>query len=267
MVDPCDRILGAKTLYEVLEVEKDCSGDQIKRSYRKIAIQVHPDRCKHPKATEAFQKVAHAYQTLSDEDKRAHYDRFGDEQPRPTPRQDGGQQYYRAYGSGPYGAYYRFDDEMSADEIFNMFFGGGMPAYRRQYRRQENPQPANWQSILRMMIPTLLMLLLMMGPNIQKFFDPNSDFDRNIFFDSKHKNDKRFKEFKSIRYGKHFYCSTDWLRGKLAKNSNNKTFYNDLRKEADILFEYNLRQKCQYERSMYQRQRPACEEMRRYNIY
>ena len=80
------RILKASNLYEILGVEKTCDNNDLKRSYRKIAAKVHPDRCKDPGATEAFQKVSHAYQTLSDEGKRRNYDQFGDEREQPQPR-------------------------------------------------------------------------------------------------------------------------------------------------------------------------------------
>ncbi len=64
--------------YEVLEVERTVSGDEIKRSYRKLAVRFHPD--KNPDdshAEEKFKELGEAYDVLMDEEKRAAYDRFG----------------------------------------------------------------------------------------------------------------------------------------------------------------------------------------------
>ncbi|MFX1465982.1 MAG: molecular chaperone DnaJ [Promethearchaeota archaeon] len=63
--------------YEVLGVSKDASQDDIKRAYRKLAVQYHPDRNKSPDATEKFKEVSEAYAVLSDDEKRRMYDQFG----------------------------------------------------------------------------------------------------------------------------------------------------------------------------------------------
>ncbi|MFI5420559.1 MAG: molecular chaperone DnaJ [Nitrososphaerales archaeon] len=65
--------------YEVLGVAKDADKDQIKSSYRKLALQYHPDRNKAAGAEERFKEISEAYAVLSDDAKRAQYDRFGHE--------------------------------------------------------------------------------------------------------------------------------------------------------------------------------------------
>jgi len=65
--------------YEVLGVPKNADKDQIKSSYRKLAMQYHPDRNKAPEAEERFKEISEAYAVLSDDAKRAQYDRFGHE--------------------------------------------------------------------------------------------------------------------------------------------------------------------------------------------
>ncbi len=66
-----------RDLYEVLGVSKGASQDEIKKAYRRLAKQYHPDYNKDDGAQEAFREVAAAYEVLSDENKRARYDRFG----------------------------------------------------------------------------------------------------------------------------------------------------------------------------------------------
>lgn len=63
--------------YRVLKVEKSATDVEIKKSYRKLAIKLHPDKNKHPKASEAFKVIAKAFEVLGDESKRKMYDMTG----------------------------------------------------------------------------------------------------------------------------------------------------------------------------------------------
>src|SRR5207248_2941224 len=64
--------------YEVLGVERSVDGAELKRAYRKLAMELHPDRNPGDAASEAkFKEASEAYQVLSDPEKRARYDRFG----------------------------------------------------------------------------------------------------------------------------------------------------------------------------------------------
>ena len=70
--------MAKKDYYEVLGVERNASDDEIKKAYRKLAMQYHPDRNKDDKGAEAkFKEVGEAYAVLNDPQKRARYDRFG----------------------------------------------------------------------------------------------------------------------------------------------------------------------------------------------
>ena len=65
--------------YKTLGIDKGCSGDEIKKAYRKLALKYHPDRNKGDKTAESkFKEISEAYAVLSDDKKRAQYDQFGD---------------------------------------------------------------------------------------------------------------------------------------------------------------------------------------------
>ncbi|WP_109700036.1 molecular chaperone DnaJ [Chitinophaga deserti] len=105
--------------YEILGVAKTASQDEIKKAYRKVAMQFHPDRNPGNKdAEEKFKEAAEAYEVLSDPDKRAQYDRFGH-------AGVGGR------GGGHGQGHMNMDDIFSnfgdifGEDIFGSFFGGG----------------------------------------------------------------------------------------------------------------------------------------------
>ncbi|ASS66030.1 MULTISPECIES: molecular chaperone DnaJ [unclassified Paenibacillus] len=96
--------------YEVLGVDKGASGEDIKKAYRKMARQYHPDVNKEADAESKFKEVKEAYDTLSDDQKRSVYDQYG----HVDPNQFGGGGFSgQDFGGGGFG------------DIFDMFFGGG----------------------------------------------------------------------------------------------------------------------------------------------
>ena len=106
--------------YEILGVSKGSSADEIKKAYRKVAMQFHPDRNPGDKAAEdKFKEAAEAYEILSDADKKAKYDRFGHQAFSPG-----------SGGGGARGAsnmediFSQFGD-IFGDDAFGSFFGGG----------------------------------------------------------------------------------------------------------------------------------------------
>ncbi|MEL0317358.1 MAG: DnaJ domain-containing protein, partial [Aquiluna sp.] len=64
--------------YEVLGLSRDATADDIKKSYRRLARELHPDINPAPEAQDRFKQVTHAYEVLSDPQTRAQYDRGGD---------------------------------------------------------------------------------------------------------------------------------------------------------------------------------------------
>src|SRR5712675_631936 len=115
----------AKSLYEALGVSKNASQDEIKKAYRKLVREVHPDA--NPGNEERFKEVQGAYDVLSDPEKRKQYDRVGSTNGRPS-------------GFSPGGTTYDFTD-FDLGDIFGGLFnrgGGG-----RQQQQQQRGQRGN----------------------------------------------------------------------------------------------------------------------------
>ncbi|CAJ35418.1 molecular chaperone DnaJ [Methanocella arvoryzae] len=111
--------------YEVLGVEKGASTDDIKRAYRKLALQYHPDRNKEAGAEEKFKEISEAYAVLSDDQKRSRYDQFGHAGMEGYSQSDIFNNFdiFRDMGFGDY------------DNLFEMFFGRGGGGSRGQPNR------------------------------------------------------------------------------------------------------------------------------------
>ncbi len=122
--------------YEILGVSKNAAADEIKKSYRKVAMQFHPDRNPGDKeAEEKFKEAAEAYEVLSDTDKKAKYDRYG----------------HAAFGPGTGGfsggsnmedIFSQFGD-IFGEDIFGNFFNGGGGRSRGGGRRATGQRGSN----------------------------------------------------------------------------------------------------------------------------
>jgi DnaJ homolog subfamily B member 12 len=103
--------------YRVLGIAQSANEAEIKKAYRKLSLKVHPDKNSAPGANDAFKTVSLAYATLSDDQKRTIYDRYGDEDPDEN----------RPGRGGMGGVHMRHGgQEMSPEDIFNAFFNGHM---------------------------------------------------------------------------------------------------------------------------------------------
>ncbi|KAF8159470.1 hypothetical protein B0H34DRAFT_405495 [Crassisporium funariophilum] len=178
--------------YEILAVKKDCDESEIKKAYRKLALALHPDKNGAPGADEAFKLVSKAFQVLSDPQKRSVFDSGTD------PEDRFGGMSSRASSGFPAGAFRSggMEGEMSPEDLFNMFFGGGGNAFGNGFggggfgggptvftfgsggfrqqsfttqTRSANGTPAEPRSILVQLLPLLLLFgfsLLSALPNL-----------------------------------------------------------------------------------------------------
>lgn len=114
--------MAKKDYYEVLGVSKTATAEEIKRSFRKLAKQYHPDVNKEPGADEKFKEIGEAYAVLSDENKRRQYDQFGHAA-------------FDGAGAGGFDGFSGFSgfgfDDIDLGSIFEQFMGGGFSSSRR----------------------------------------------------------------------------------------------------------------------------------------
>lgn len=124
--------MAKRDYYEVLGVSRNATKDEIKKAYRKLAMQYHPDRNPGDKAAEdKFKEAAEAYEILSQDDKRNNYDRFGHEGVRGS-----------GFGSEGFSnindIFSHFSDIFGGSSIFDDFFGGSQRSRTRR-RGQGTP--------------------------------------------------------------------------------------------------------------------------------
>ncbi|KAF7720983.1 hypothetical protein EC973_005645 [Apophysomyces ossiformis] len=103
--------------YKVLKLDKDCKEVEIKKQYRKLALQFHPDKNNAPGADEAFKLISKAFTVLSDPQKRAIHDAGGGD---PEQRANSGPAFSGFRTQPGFGG-----EDISPEDLFNMFFGGG----------------------------------------------------------------------------------------------------------------------------------------------
>lgn len=116
------RVNKCKDFYQILGITKESTDSEIKKAYKKLALQVHPDKNKAPGSVEAFKSLGNAVAILTDAEKRKRYDMYGDESQQERP-----QSRYTYQGG--------YEADISPEEIFNLFFNGGY-ARQNMYARQ-----------------------------------------------------------------------------------------------------------------------------------
>ncbi|HRD55991.1 MAG TPA: molecular chaperone DnaJ [Parachlamydiaceae bacterium] len=125
--------------YDILEIQKSATADEIKKAYRKQALKYHPDKNPGDKEAEKrFKEISEAYEVLSDDKKRELYDRYGKEGVQGSPFGGGG------YGGGGFSSMDEalrtfmgaFGGMGGGESIFESYFGGGQGGFQRETRRQ-----------------------------------------------------------------------------------------------------------------------------------
>ncbi|ECW8954519.1 co-chaperone-curved DNA binding protein A [Campylobacter lari] len=112
----------SNSLYETLGISQNASADEIKKAYRKLARQYHPDINKEAGAEEKFKEINAAYEILSDEKKRAQYDRYGDSM----------------FGGQSFHDFSRSAGGADINDILNNIFGGGFGGFGRGFSSSNN---------------------------------------------------------------------------------------------------------------------------------
>ena len=110
--------------YEILDVSRDASEKDLKKSFRSLARKYHPDKNDSPDADEKFKEIQEAYAVLSDPEKRRNYDRFGHNTPGGSP-----------FGPGGFQGFDINLEDILGGDFFSSFFGGGR---RRSAQNQGN---------------------------------------------------------------------------------------------------------------------------------
>lgn len=123
----------SKDLYAILNLEKACSDADIKKAYRRLALQFHPDKCAAPGTDDAFKAIGGAFAVLGDQDKRASYDRFGidSSESANAPQHTA----FRGFDGQ------EFRGQVSPEELFRMFMGDDFPGFTFQTQMGNNRQP------------------------------------------------------------------------------------------------------------------------------
>ncbi len=129
MKDPINNSMAKRDYYEVLGIDRNASKEDIRKAYRKMAMQYHPDRNPDDQTAETkFKEAAEAYEVLNNDDKKARYDRFGHEGVK------------SGFGSQGFSdindIFSHFSDIFSGGSIFDDFFGG-----QRTRRRKTGGTP------------------------------------------------------------------------------------------------------------------------------
>lgn len=211
--------------YEILSVSKTSNDNEIKKSYRKLAVKLHPDKNPHPRASEAFKYLNKAWSVLGDESKKRIYDQTGSD---PDSRGGFGGGATSASTSGfARGGGFGGGPTNLDEDIFNMFFGGGpgggasgpgfafgnngftfqtfgggdhpffssrqFPrgnnARRQQQQQQQRAQEPSIYDTLKQLLPLLLFLIV---PILSALFSDSNSTPDYSFSPNRHYNTERY---------------------------------------------------------------------------
>lgn len=150
------KILRTKDYYEIMNVSRDASEDQIKKQYKKMALRLHPDKNHAPGAEEAFKKVSKALQCLTDPEKKQVYDQYGDEDQIPQSRRQA----------------YHHQGFQTPEDLFAAFFGHSFHnvhvhhhGHGNRAHHGDDDGPGAQRAHFFQMLPVLLLVVLTLASN------------------------------------------------------------------------------------------------------
>ncbi|KAK6454204.1 uncharacterized protein RJT20DRAFT_121603 [Scheffersomyces xylosifermentans] len=259
--------------YEILSVQKSASDSEIKKSYRKLAIKLHPDKNPHPRSAEAFKYLNKAWGVLSDPSKKAIFDQTGsDPDSRFAGHSSGSSTGATSAGFSRGGTPFGFQNGGAPfdDDIFNLFFGGARSSgptftfggdrftfqsfgggehpfmrHRQQARhrttrtstgqnqREEETRDPPFSETLTQLLPVLLILLV---PILSALFSDSSSVPDYSFSKSKQYNIER----KTPRFKIPFYVNDKFLNNKKLSGKQLRNFDS----KVENLYVQDKRSKC-----------------------
>ncbi|KAJ2024117.1 Chaperone protein dnaJ [Coemansia sp. S85] len=245
-------VISAKSdYYKVLGAERTATEVELKRAYRKSALLFHPDKNFAPGADEAFKLVAHAFNVLSDAEKRAHYDRFG---------VDGG----RDAGSRPMQRRRGAEDEVSPEELFNMFFGGDAGGrfgvqfgpnvrfaqhFSNHHRRQrgadeEESERSLWSACLQFM-PLVFLVLSLFGSSLLSLLFAGSVMPNYSFDLSPPYTESRLTQMRGVQY---WVDPAEYARSSLGAEGGALRELRSFERDVEAQYVSRLQRKCRQEK-------------------
>lgn len=226
------RVLSCKPhdYYEILDITKTASDGEIKKSYRKLAIKLHPDKNPHPRSSEAFKYLNKAWGVLSDPSKKRIYDQTGqDPESRFAGHSSGSDVNMGGMNfGGMHGMRGRaFESRAFEEDIFNLFFGGAnryntggpsfafgnngftftsfggnghpffatnaAPGTRQRQRPQQDQAPDNFVGMFKQLLPLVLFLFI---PILSALFSESSKPEYSFTPSAKFNSERQSSRFK-----------------------------------------------------------------------
>ncbi|KAL1917718.1 uncharacterized protein VTP21DRAFT_3552 [Calcarisporiella thermophila] len=242
--------------YEILGVERTASDAEIKKAYRKLALQMHPDKNSAPGADEAFKMISKAFQVLSDAQKREIFDKYSTD---PDKRHTGMSGFAHQRGNG----FASFEDEITPEELFNMFFGGdfasagfhsatfvgpgigvrrfytrGDPAARARAHAQGQQPASSWMAFAQL-LPLLVLLLFSILSNFLSSAPAEPPFSLNP---TSHHSSARLTADHNIQY----FVNPETFTPQFV---NHPRKLRDLERNVEIVYLQQLNHNCRLEQT------------------
>lgn len=152
-LEAVEKITRCKDYYKMLGITKETSDQELKKQYRKLALQFHPDKNKAPGASDAFKAISNAFDVLGDPEKRRCYDLQCSSEFRRPSKTD----LYE-----PYGYSRRFaGQQMGPEELFNVFFGNShVYSANNRWSNRQASQSSSGISVFLQLLPVIVFIIM-----------------------------------------------------------------------------------------------------------